>query len=44
MALTNRIPYQTLIGRPKLHLPGGKRVIVWVILIRSRPLPKDCCL
>src|ERR1700758_1265178 len=32
MALTDRIPYQALIDRPKLHLPGGKRVILWVIL------------
>jgi allantoinase len=32
MALTDRIPYQALIDRPKLTLPGNKRVAVWVIL------------
>jgi allantoinase len=32
MALTDRIPYQALIDRPKLTLPNGKRMAVWVIL------------
>ncbi len=32
MALTDRIPYQALVDRPKLTLPGGKRLAVWVIL------------
>lgn len=32
MALTDRIPYQALIDRPKLNLPDGKRVAVWVIV------------
>ena len=32
MALTDRIPYQAQVDRPKLKLPGGKRLAVWVIL------------
>ena len=32
MPLTDRIPYQALIDRPKLTLPDGKRIAVWVIL------------
>ncbi|MGY0572011.1 polysaccharide deacetylase family protein [Bradyrhizobium sp. RDM12] len=32
MALSDRIPYQALIDRPKLQLPNGKRLAVWVIL------------
>jgi allantoinase len=32
MALTDRIPYQALIDRPKLALPGGKKLAFWVIL------------
>ena len=32
MALTDRIPYQALIDRPKLTLPGGKKLAFWVIL------------
>jgi allantoinase len=32
MALSDRIPYQALIDRPKLVLPGGKKLAVWVIL------------
>jgi allantoinase len=32
VALSERIPYQALIDRPKLELPGGKRLAVWVIL------------
>lgn len=32
MALSDRIPYQALPDRPKLTLPGGKRLAVWVIV------------
>ena len=32
MALTDRIPYQALIDRPRLELPNGARLAVWVIL------------
>nr|WP_246799327.1 hypothetical protein [Bradyrhizobium sp. CCBAU 51753] len=32
MALSDRIPYQALVDRPKLTLPGGKKLAVWVIL------------
>ena len=32
MALSDRVPYQALIDRPKLTLPGGKKLAVWVIL------------
>lgn len=32
MALSDRIPYQAIVDRPKLTLPGNKRVAVWVIL------------
>lgn len=32
MALTDRIPYQALVDRPKLTLPDGKRMAVWVIV------------
>jgi peptidoglycan/xylan/chitin deacetylase (PgdA/CDA1 family) len=32
MALTDRIPYQAIVDRPKLTLPDGKRIAVWVIL------------
>ncbi len=32
MALTDRIPYQAQVDRPKLRLPGGKKLAVWVIL------------
>jgi len=32
LALSDRIPYQALIDRPKLVLPGGKRIAVWIIL------------
>ena len=32
MALSDRIPYQALIDRPRLHLPGARRIAVWVIL------------
>src|SRR6202051_1202809 len=31
-ALTDRIPYQAQIDRPKLKLPGDKKLAVWVIL------------
>src|SRR5207249_12238279 len=32
MAFTDRIPYQAQVDRPKLRLPGGKKLAVWVIL------------
>lgn len=32
MALSERIPYQAIVDRPKLVLPGGARIAVWVIL------------
>jgi len=32
LALTDRVPYQALIDRPKLVLPGGKKLAVWIIL------------
>ncbi|HSF64137.1 MAG TPA: polysaccharide deacetylase family protein, partial [Paracoccaceae bacterium] len=32
MTLTDRIPYQASIDRPRLHLPDGARVAVWVIV------------
>jgi allantoinase len=32
MAITDRIPYQALFDRPKLTLPGGKKLAFWVIL------------
>ena len=32
MAFTDRVPYQALIDRPKLVLPGGKKLAVWIIL------------
>ena len=32
MAITDRIPYQSLFDRPKLTLPGGKKLAFWVIL------------
>lgn len=32
MAITDRIPYQSLFDRPKLKLPGGKKLAFWVIL------------
>jgi allantoinase len=45
MVLTDRIPYQALIDRPKLTLPNGKRMAVWVILNVEewrieRPMPR----
>jgi len=30
--LTDRVPYQASVDRPRLTLPGNKRVAVWVIL------------
>jgi peptidoglycan/xylan/chitin deacetylase (PgdA/CDA1 family) len=30
--LSDRIPYQAIVDRPKLALPDGKRIAVWVIL------------
>lgn len=32
MALSDRIPYQAIVDRPKLKLPGGARIAVWVIV------------
>ncbi len=32
MALSDRIPYQAIVDRPKLVLPGDARIAVWVIL------------
>ena len=32
MALSDRIPYQAQIDRPRLRLPDGKKLAVWVIL------------
>ncbi len=32
MALSDRIPYQAIVDRPRLQLPGGKRLAVWVIV------------
>jgi peptidoglycan/xylan/chitin deacetylase (PgdA/CDA1 family) len=32
MILTDRVPYQALIDRPKLTLPGNARVGLWIIL------------
>src|SRR3954467_3700894 len=32
VALSDRIPYQASVDRPKLKLPGGKKIAVWVIL------------
>ena len=32
MALSDRIPYQAIVDRPKLTLPDGKLIAVWVIL------------
>lgn len=32
MRLTDRIPYQAIVDRPRLTLPGGKKIAVWVIL------------
>lgn len=45
MALTDRIPYQAIVDRPKLTLPDGKRIAVWVILNVEewrieRPMPR----
>lgn len=45
MRLTDRIPYQAIVDRPRLHLPDGKRLAVWVILNVEewqieRPMPR----
>lgn len=32
MALSDRIPYQAIVDRPRLRLPDGKRIAVWVIV------------
>ena len=45
MALSDRIPYQAIVDRPRLELPEGSRVAVWVILNVERwpiekPMPR----
>ncbi len=45
MRLTDRIPYVASVDRPRLHLPDGKRIAVWVILNVEewqieRPMPR----
>ncbi|MBD3678480.1 MAG: polysaccharide deacetylase family protein [Rhodobacteraceae bacterium] len=45
MRLTDRIPYQAIVDRPKLRLPDDKRLAVWVILNVEewqieRPMPR----
>ena len=32
VALSDRIPYQAIVDRPRLRLPDGKQLAVWVIL------------
>jgi allantoinase len=32
VALSDRIHYQAQVDRPKLTLPGGKKLAVWIIL------------
>ena len=45
MRLTDRLPYQAIVDLPKLKLPDGKRIAVWVILNVEewgieRPMPR----
>ena len=45
MRLTDSLPYQAIVDRPKLKLPDGKRIAVWVILNVEewgieRPMPR----
>ncbi|MDG1407506.1 MAG: polysaccharide deacetylase family protein, partial [Octadecabacter sp.] len=45
MRLTDRLPYQAIVDRPRLKLPNGKRLAVWVILNVEewgieRPMPR----
>jgi len=45
MRLSDRIPYQAIVDRPRLVLPGGARIAVWVILNVEewqieRPMPR----
>jgi len=45
MRLTDRVPYQAIVDRPKLRLPDGRRLAVWVILNVEewqieRPMPR----
>lgn len=45
MRFTDRIPYQAIVDRPKLQLPDGNRIAVWVILNVEnwqieRPMPR----
>jgi hypothetical protein len=32
MLPTERFRYSPIVGRPRLHLPGGARLAVWVIV------------
>lgn len=32
MVLSDRVPYQAIVDRPRLRLPDGKKLAVWVIL------------
>jgi peptidoglycan/xylan/chitin deacetylase (PgdA/CDA1 family) len=46
MRLTDRVPYQAIVDRPKLRLPDGKKLAVWVILNVEewgieRPMPRS---
>ncbi|MEM9642316.1 MAG: polysaccharide deacetylase family protein [Pseudomonadota bacterium] len=45
MSLGDRIPYQAIVDRPRLHLPGGARIAVWIIVNVEewrieRPMPR----
>lgn len=45
MRLTDRLPYEAIVDRPKLTLPDGKRLAVWVIVnveewSIERPMPR----
>ncbi len=44
-ALSDRIPYQAIVDRPRLALPGGKRMAVWIIVNMEewrieKPMPR----
>ena len=32
MMLNERVPYSAIKDRPKLTLPGGARLVVWIII------------
>jgi len=43
--IRDRLPYTSIVNRPKLHLPDGARVAVWTIVnvenwMASRPMPR----